>query len=282
MNGYDFKNIEQKWQQRWAEERPFEARIIKEKEPFYGLEMFAYPSGKLHMGHSRNYAIGDVMARFERRHGLNVMHPIGWDALGLPAENAAMKHGADPYEHTMQNIKAMRQQMNRLGISYDWSRELATCEPQYYRWNQWFFIQLYKKGLAYRKKGTVNWCPSCQTVLANEQVINGHCWRCDSFVSIEQLEQWYFKITDYADRLLEGLNRLTEWPEKVVTMQRNWIGKSEGALIDFPVENGDVKIRVFTTRIDTIYGATYVVLAPEHSLLDAIWGNSEPELRKQS
>ena len=282
MNGYDFTKIEQKWQQKWAKERSFETHMSVGKEPFYGLEMLPYPSGKLHMGHTRNYAIGDVMSRFKRRRGMNAMHPIGWDALGLPAENAAMKHGADPYEWTWQNIKAMRQQMNRLGISYDWSREIATCEPEYYRWNQWFFIQLFKKGLAYRKKGTVNWCPSCQTVLANEQVINGHCWRCDSLVSIEQLEQWYFKITEYADRLLEGLDRLTEWPEKVITMQRNWIGKSLGAYVDFRLENSDVNIRVFTTRIDTIYGATFVVLAPEHPLLDSIWQNEEPELRRQS
>jgi leucyl-tRNA synthetase len=280
MNTYDYNTIEKKWQKRWEDEHCFEAGSGGKK--FYSLEMLPYPSGKIHMGHTRNYAIGDVMARFKRRRGFNVLHPIGWDALGLPAENAAMKQGADPYEWTWQNIRAMRGQMKRLGITYDWSREVATCEPEYYRWNQWFFIQLYKNGLAYRKKGTVNWCPSCQTVLANEQVINGHCWRCDSVVSIEKLDQWYFKITDYAERLLEGLDRLTEWPEKVITMQRNWIGKSRGAYVDFPVENSDVKIRVFTTRIDTIYGATFGVLAPEHPLLDSIWGTDEPELRRQS
>ncbi|HET6266402.1 MAG TPA: class I tRNA ligase family protein, partial [Acidobacteriota bacterium] len=204
---YDYRSIESRWQERWESERVFEAKTDASRSEFYALEMLPYPSGRIHMGHVRNYSIGDVMARFKRRTGFNVLHPIGWDALGLPAENAAIQNKAEPYDWTMLNITAMRKQLKRLGVSYDWSREVATCDPEYYRWNQWFFIRLYERGLAYRKKGTVNWCPSCQTVLANEQVIAGHCWRCDSEVKIEQLEQWYFKITDYADRLLQGLDR---------------------------------------------------------------------------
>jgi leucyl-tRNA synthetase len=282
MIGYDFKKIEQKWQEKWASSRIFEAKPDASKEKSYALEMLPYPSGKIHMGHVRNYSLGDVMARFRRRAGYNVLHPIGWDALGLPAENAAMLNKVQPYDWTQQNIRTMRGQLQRLGFSYDWTREVATCEPEYYRWNQWFFIRLFEKGLAYRKKGTVNWCPSCQTVLANEQVINGRCWRCDSVVTIEQLEQWYFKITDYAERLLEGLDRLPDWPEKVVTMQRNWIGKSSGAYIDFALDQSDAKIRVFTTRIDTIYGATFVVVAPEHPILNVLWGETEHDLREQA
>lgn len=280
MTQYDFKNIEPKWQKRWSTDRTFEARRDPSLPKFYTLPMLPYPSGRIHMGHVRNYALGDVIARFRRRRGYNVMHTIGWDALGLPAENAAMKNKVQPYDWTMENIRIMRGQLQRLGISYDWTREIATCEPDYYRWNQWFFIRLYEKGMAYRKKGTVNWCPSCQTVLANEQVIDGRCWRCDSVVTIEKLDQWYFKITNYSDRLLESLDKLAgRWPEKVVTMQRNWIGKSQGALVDFPIEERSEKIRVFTTRIDTIFGATFVVLAPEHPLLEKIL---TPELRQQA
>jgi leucyl-tRNA synthetase len=279
---YDFDAIERKWQDRWAAEKSFAAVVDPNRKEYYALEMLPYPSGRIHMGHVRNYSIGDSIARFMRRSGYNVLHPMGWDALGLPAENAAMKHKVQPYEWTWENIAAMRSQLKRLGFSYDWSREVATCEPEYYRWNQWLFIRLFEKGLAYRKKGTVNWCPTCQTVLANEQVVAGRCWRCDTVVTMDRLDQWYFKITEYAEQLLEGLNRLREWPEKVVTMQRNWIGKSSGAYIDFQIENKTERIRVFTTRIDTIYGATFVVLAPEHPLLDIIWGDGHADLRDKA
>ncbi len=278
---YDFKTIEQKWQARWESEKTFEVKSDPTRKKYYSLEMMPYPSGRIHMGHVRNYSLGDSTTRFRRRRGLNVLHPMGWDALGLPAENAAMKNKVQPYNWTMENINSMRGQLKRLGISYDWSREIATCEPEYYRWNQWFFIRLYEKGLAYRKKGTVNWCPSCQTVLANEQVVNGRCWRCESVVTIDELEQWYFKITDYAQRLLDGLEQLQDWPEKVRVMQRNWIGKSKGAYVDFAVEGRPEKIKVFTTRIDTIYGSTFVVLAPEHSLLNTIWKDNS-DLREQA
>src|SRR5207249_815245 len=205
-----------------------------------------------------------------------------WDALGLPAENAAMKNKVQPYDWTLENMNAMRAQLKRLGISYDWSREIATCEPEYYKWNQWFFIRMYERGLAYRKKGTVNWCPSCQTVLANEQVVAGRCWRCETIVVIDELEQWYFKITEYAQQLLDGLDKLDQWPEKVITMQRNWIGKSRGAYVNFPIVGKTENIRVFTTRIDTIYGATFVVLAPEHPLLNVLWGDGKPEMRERA
>ena len=280
---YDFRNIEPHWQNKWSEEKLFEAKPDPSRQKFYTLPMLPYPSGRIHMGHVRNYALGDVVARYKRRQGYNVMHTIGWDALGLPAENAAMKHGIQPYDWTMENIAAMRGQFRRLGISFDWSREIATCEPDFYRWNQWFFIRLFEKGLAYRKKGTVNWCPGCQTVLANEQVIDGRCWRCDSVVTITQLDQWYFKITDYADRLLSSLDDLAgTWPEKVLTMQRNWIGKNQGALVDFGVKDHAEKIRVFTTRVDTIFGATFVAVAPEHPILNVIWDESKSDLREQA
>lgn len=278
---YDFKTIEARWQERWASERSFVAKSDPSRKKYYALEMLPYPSGRIHMGHVRNYSIGDVVARFKRRTGFNVMHPIGWDALGLPAENAAMQNKVEPYDWTRDNIAAMRKQLKRLGVSYDWDREVATCEPEYYRWNQWFFIRMYEKGLAYRKKGTVNWCPTCQTVLANEQVAGGRCWRCDSEVTIQQLDQWYFRITEYADRLLSSLDQLGQWPEKVVTMQRNWIGKSRGAYVDFAVENRSEKIRVFTTRIDTIFGATFVVLSPEHPALKSLW-EGRPEMTEQA
>ncbi|HJZ12634.1 MAG TPA: leucine--tRNA ligase, partial [Acidobacteriota bacterium] len=279
---YDFQSIEAKWQQRWAVERVFEASPDQSRKRYYCLEMLPYPSGKIHVGHVRNYLLGDVIARFQWRNGFNVLHPIGWDALGLPAENAALQNKVQPYEWTWENIHTMRGQLKQLGISYDWSREFATCEPEYYRWNQWFFIRLYERGMAYRKKAFVNWCPSCQTVLANEQVIDGRCWRCDSAVTIDELEQWYFKITDYADRLLQSLDELKNWPEKVVTMQRNWIGKSTGAYIDFGIEHRKENIRVFTTRLDTIYGATFVVLAPEHPVLNLIWGDQRSDLREKA
>jgi leucyl-tRNA synthetase len=240
--------------------------------------MLPYPSGKIHMGHVRNYSIGDAVARFKRMRGFNVLHPIGWDALGLPAENAALKHGAHPEDWTRSNIAHMKQQLQRLGFSYAWDREIATCDPEYYRWNQWFFIQMWKKGLAYRKKAAVNWCPTDRTVLANEQVIDGRCWRCDSQVIQKDLEQWFLRITNYADELLDGLDALPGWPPTVLTLQRNWIGRSEGALVDFPLAEDDGDVRVFTTRIDTIYGATFVVLAPEHPLA-ARFAETNPELR---
>jgi leucyl-tRNA synthetase len=277
---YDFKTIEQKWQQKWEAARIFEAQEDSEKAKSYNLAMLPYPSGKIHMGHVRNYSICDVIARYKRRRGYNVLHPIGWDALGMPAENAAIKNKVQPYKWTIQNIHAMKRQLKALGVSYDWTREVATCEPEYYKWNQWFFLRLYERGLAFRKKGNVNWCPSCQTVLANEQVIAGRCWRCDNEVTIQKLDQWYFKITAYADRLLQSLDTMKGWPEKVVTMQRNWIGKSSGAFVDFDLVNRPEKIRVFTTRIDTIYGATFAVLAPEHPLLQTICGEDSDQVRQ--
>jgi len=277
---YDFRNIEKKWQEQWASARIFETHEDARKRKYYNLAMLPYPSGKIHMGHVRNYSICDVIARYKRRQGFNVLHPIGWDALGMPAENAAIKNQAQPYKWTMENIAAMRSQLKSLGISYDWTREVATCEPEYYKWNQWFFLRLYERGMAYRKKGNVNWCTSCQTVLANEQVIAGRCWRCDNEVTVQQLDQWYFKITAYAQRLLDSLDTMKGWPEKVVTMQRNWIGRSSGAFVDFQVDTLSENIRVFTTRIDTIYGATFLVLAPEHPVLARICGPDSMEVRK--
>ena len=244
--------------------------------------MLPYPSGKVHMGHVRNYSIVDVVARFKAMRGFNVLHPIGWDALGLPAENAALHHGAHPETWTRSNISHMKEQLNRMGFSYAWEREIASCDPSYYRWNQWFFIQMWKKGLAYRKKSGVNWCPGCMTVLANEQVEGGKCWRCDSEVVERDLEQWFLKTTAYTEELLSGMEQIDRWPERVLTMQRNWIGKSEGAEVDFPLdpsESGreEEPIRIFTTRIDTIYGASFVVLAPEHPLT-ATYAAANPEL----
>ncbi|MDD3289634.1 MAG: leucine--tRNA ligase [Eubacteriales bacterium] len=261
---YDFKNIEPKWQQAWEDSHLFSTTETDEKEKFYLLEMFPYPSGKLHMGHVRNYSIGDVIARFLKMQGYNVLHPMGWDSFGLPAENAAIKHGAHPAEWTKQNISEMRTQLKQLGFSYDWNREVATYSEDYYKWMQWIFIQFFKKGLAYKKENPVNWCPSCQTVLANEQVVEGRCERCSAEVTKKNLSQWYLKITDYADRLLKDLDKLDGWPEKVRLMQRNWIGKSEGAELDFDIKGKTEKLRVFTTRVDTLFGVTYMVLAPEH------------------
>ncbi len=268
---YEFDAIELKWQKQWLEDRVFEASEKDPRPKFYCLEMLPYPSGNIHMGHVRNYSIGDAIARFKRMRGYNVLHPIGWDALGLPAENAALKHGQHPEDWTRSNIVHMKLQLQRLGFSYAWDREIATCDPEYYRWNQWFFIQMWSKGLAYRKKASVNWCPTDRTVLANEQVIDGRCWRCDSLVVQRDLEQWFLRITSYADELLSAIDGLDGWPQTVLTLQRNWIGRSEGAEVDFPVAQdagggAAQAIRVFTTRIDTIYGATFVVIAPEHSL----------------
>ncbi|MBR6823675.1 MAG: leucine--tRNA ligase [Firmicutes bacterium] len=263
---YDFTAIEKKWQDSWDAAHLHHVVEDPEKEKFYLLEMFPYPSGKLHMGHVRNYSIGDVMARYYSMKGLNVIHPMGWDSFGLPAENAAIKNKIHPDPWTRQNIEQMREQLKTLGISYDWDREAATCLPDYYKWTQWMFSQFYKNGLAYKKNAAVNWCPGCQTVLANEQVVDGCCERCDSVVERRQLEQWFFKITDYAQRLLDDLVKLPGWPEKVKTMQENWIGRSEGMQLFFTTEAGD-PVPVFTTRHDTVYGVTYMVLAPEHPMV---------------
>ena len=264
LEKYNFTEIEKKWQQIWEKEDAFRVTEDPDKEKYYVLEMFPYPSGKLHMGHVRNYSIGDVLARFKTMSGFNVLHPMGWDGFGLPAENAAIKNNVAPADWTWSNISDMQDQLKQMGLSYDWNREVATCHPEYYRWMQWIFIQFYKKGLAYKKESQVNWCPSCQTVLANEQVVEGCCERCKSPVGKKDLSQWYFKITDYADRLLQNLDELPGWPTKVKTMQRNWIGKSKGALATFDVQDRDEKLTVFTTRIDTIYGTTFMVLAPEY------------------
>jgi len=264
--------IEPKWQARWDADPTLYAAEPHDcgKPKYYCLEMLPYPSGQLHMGHVRNYAIGDALARFMWMRGHNVLHPMGWDAFGLPAENAALKNKVPPREWTLSNIAAMRKQMQRMGLSYDWSTEVTTCLPDYYRWNQWFFVKMFEKGLAYRKKSKVNWCPECRTVLANEQVIDSRCWRHeDTIVEQRDLTQWFFRITQYSDELLAGLDKLEGWPEKVRTMQRNWIGRSEGALIDFAVDAGDAKITVFTTRVDTIFGATSVQVAPEHAVAKA-------------
>lgn len=269
--------IEQKWQERWAASDLYQTNDAADKPSYYCLEMFPYPSGNLHMGHVRNYSIGDVVARFKRMRGYNVLHPMGWDAFGLPAENAAIKHGVAPARWTKENIATMKRQFKQLGLSFDWDREVTTCLPDYYRWTQWLFLQFYQAGLAYKKEGRVNWCPSCQTVLANEQVVDGACERCGTEVHKKALEQWYFRITDYADRLLADLRLLDGWPKKVRTMQENWIGRSEGAMITFKLETGD-DIEVYTTRPDTLFGATYLVFAPEHQLVEKlIAGKPEAE-----
>ncbi len=270
---YDPAAIEPKWQQRWAADPALYAAepAASGKEKYYVLEMLPYPSGQLHMGHVRNYSIGDALARHMWMRGYNVLHPMGWDAFGLPAENAALKNNTPPREWTLANIAAMKKQMQRLGLGYDWATEVTTCLPDYYRWNQWFFLRMAEKGLVYRKQSKVNWCPDCATVLANEQVVNGCCWRHeDTLVAQQDLEQWFLRITAYAEELLDGLDKLEGWPEKVRTMQRNWIGRSQGTEIDFAVENRPEKIRVFTTRVDTIFGATSLQLAPEHPFVVAL------------
>jgi leucyl-tRNA synthetase len=279
---YDPTPVEQKWAALWEQDltRYAPEPITSGKPKYYVVEMLPYPSGALHMGHVRNYAIGDALARYMWMTGHNVLHPMGWDSFGLPAENAAIKHKRQPREWTLNNIAAMKAQMKRLGFSYDWSREIATCLPEYYRWNQWFFLKLFEKGLAYRKKSKVNWCPNCATVLANEQVVNGCCWRHeDTIVEQRELEQWAVRITDYSEELLQGLDCMEGWPEKVRTMQRNWIGRSEGANVDFKLDGGsETKITVFTTRIDTIYGATSLQLAPQHPLVAELVGNDPVKL----
>ena len=261
---FDHRSVEPKWQKYWQERQLFKTPADKSGKKFYCLEMFPYPSGKIHMGHVRNYAIGDVIARYKRMQGYNVLHPMGWDAFGMPAENAAIKHGVHPSKWTYENMGYMKSQLNKLGLSYDWDREVATCSPEYYRWNQWFFIKMLEKGLAYKKTSYVNWCPSCATVLANEQVIEEKCWRCDNPVVQKELEQWFLKITKYAEELLAASDSLTGWPEKVVIMQKNWIGKSQGLEIDFRIEGMDDSIRIFTTRPDTLFGATFLCLSPNH------------------
>ena len=309
MPDYKPQTIEKKWQERWRRERTFEVTEDDPRPKFYCLEMFAYPSGHAHVGHVRNYMIGDVVARMKRMRGFNVLHPFGWDAFGLPAENAAIKGGMHPEAWTLENIAHMKGQLQRIGISYAWEREIATCLPDYYHWNQWLFLKMLERDLAFRKRSNVNWCPSCQTVLANEQVVDGGCWRCGTTVTTRELEQWFFRITHYADELLEAADRLPGWPEKVLTMQRNWIGRSEGARVKFRLDSSGIRdqgsgtqpsaeglsadpgslipdslgpgspipeaIEVFTTRIDTIYGANFLMLAPEHPLVQQ-WSSAAP------
>ncbi|NWF76093.1 MAG: leucine--tRNA ligase [Nitrospirae bacterium] len=265
---YDPKNIELKWQKFWEDNNIYKTKANPTGKKFYCLEMFPYPSGEIHMGHVRNYSIGDVIARYKRMRGYDVLHPMGWDAFGLPAENAAIKHGIHPSEWTYNNIKHMKQQLIRMGLGYDWEREVTTCKAEYYKWNQWFFLKMMEKGLVYKKFSYVNWCSSCSTVLANEQVIDDKCWRCDNNVVQKKLEQWFFRITNYAEELLQGCEELSGWPERVVIMQKNWIGKGEGVEVDFPIEGMKEKLRIFTTRPDTLFGVTFMCIAPEHPLAE--------------
>ncbi|WP_372680465.1 leucine--tRNA ligase [Desulfosarcina sp.] len=274
---YDPPSIEAKWQNRWQDDRLFNVVEKPDQEKYYLLEMFPYPSGKIHMGHVRNYTIGDVVARYKRMRGFNVLHPMGWDAFGMPAENAAIANDTHPAKWTYENIDAMRIQLKRLGFSYDWDRELATCRPEYYRWEQWLFLKMVERGMAYRKESYVNWCEPCQTVLANEQVEAGLCWRCGKPVRQKKLWQWFFKITDFAEDLLVHCDLLPGWPDKVTTMQRNWIGKSVGAEIRFPVAESEAVISVFTTRQDTVFGATFMCLAPEHPLVPQLSAGTDQE-----
>jgi leucyl-tRNA synthetase len=267
---YDFRTVERGWQERWERDGIYLARDDDPREKYYVLEMLPYPSGDLHVGHAKNYTLGDAIARMQRMNGYNVMHPMGWDAFGLPAENAAIQRGIDPETWTRSNIENMRRQIRLMGTGYDWTREFATCDPSYYRWNQWFFTRMFEKGLAYKREAPVNWCPVDQTVLANEQVEDGRCWRCGAAVERRNLAQWNFKITAYIDRLLAGLNRLDGWPERIRTMQRNWIGRSEGTTFTFEIENVEATIDVFTTRVDTMFGATFVAVAPEHPAVTKI------------
>jgi leucyl-tRNA synthetase len=264
---YDFAAIETKWQRAWEDGRAFAAVEDPAKPKYYLLEMYPYPSGRIHMGHVRNYSIGDVIARQKIMAGFSVLHPIGWDALGMPAENAAIKHGTHPRTWTLDNVAHMRAQLKRMGISYDWDREVNTCLPDYYKWNQWIFLRMLEKGLAFRKESWVNWCPQCRTVLANEQVVGGGCWRCDTPVAQKKMEQWFLKITAYADELLSGHAQLSKWPEHVLQMQKNWIGRSAGAHVRFRLDGTDRSIEVFTTRLDTIYGATFLVVSAEHPVV---------------
>lgn len=274
---YDHKAIEEKWQKEWDARDLYRTYEDRSKPEKYILEMFPYPSGELHMGHVRNYSIGDVVARYNKMKGFNILHPIGYDAFGLPAENAAIARGIHPQKWTFSNIDNMRKQLKRMGLSYDWNREITTASPDYYKWGQWLFVKFYERGLAYRKKAQVNWCPGCNTVLANEQVEAGRCWRCGTEAELRELEQWFFKITDYAERLLNDLDLLKGWPERVRIMQRNWIGRSEGAYVDFQIKGRDEKITVFTTRPDTLFGSTFFLLAPEHPMVDELVKGTEYE-----
>jgi len=268
--GYDFKEIEEKWQLCWEERKQFRVTEDPSRPKYYLLEMYPYPSGRIHMGHVRNYSIGDVVARYKRMRGYNVLHPMGWDAFGLPAENAAIENNIHPAIWTEDNIRYMRKQLKRMGFSYDWDRETASCYRDYYKWNQWFFLKMYERGLAYKRASSVNWCDSCQTVLANEQVEGGLCWRCETPVRQKQLEQWFLRITHYAEELLAGLDKLPGWPERVKVMQRNWIGKSVGVEVRFPLASGDASIPAFTTRVDTLFGATFILLSPEHPMVQKV------------
>jgi len=270
VSDYDFLSVEKKWQEKWAKDDLYKVGEDSQQPKKYVLEMFPYPSGEIHMGHVRNYSIGDALARYSRMQGFNVLYPMGFDAFGLPAENAAIERGIHPKVWTYDNIASMQVQLRRLGLSYDWDRQVVTADADYYKWGQWLFLKFLEKGLAYRKKAKVNWCPGCQTVLANEQVEAGLCWRCEAEVENKQLEQWFFKITDYAESLLADLDQLEGWPERVKIMQRNWIGKSSGAYVDFTLKENGQKITVFTTRPDTLFGATFFLLAPEHPLVDKI------------
>lgn len=272
---YNPRQVELKWQKFWSERGLHKTGRNPANKDFYCLEMFPYPSGEIHMGHVRNYSIGDVIARYKRMRGYNVLHPMGWDAFGLPAENAAIKHNVHPSEWTRKNIETMKKQLDRLGLSYDWDREVTTCAPEYYRWNQWFFLKMLERDLAYRKFSYVNWCPSCATVLANEQVIDEKCWRCDETVTQKKLEQWFFRITSYAEELLSACDELSGWPERVVLMQKNWIGKGEGVEVDFPVEGIDELLRIFTTRPDTLFGVTFLCIAPQHLLAERLISDKE-------
>ena len=278
---YVAQDIEKKWQDYWSEHKTCKTEYDESKEKYYVLEMFPYPSGNLHMGHVRNYSIGDVVARFKKMKGFNVLHPMGWDSFGMPAENAAIKHGIAPKTWTLDNIENMKKQQKALGLSYDWDREVATCKEDYYKWTQWLFQQFYKKGLAYKKEAKVNWCDDCHTVLANEQVIDGLCWRCDNPVHKKDLSQWFLKITDYADRLLQDLDTLDNWPSRVKAMQKNWIGRSEGTEFQFSIPEINKQVSVYTTRVDTIYGVSYIVLAPEHPYVEELIANrsNESELK---
>jgi leucyl-tRNA synthetase len=267
---YDYRAIERSWQERWERDGIYRADDADPRPKYYVLEMLPYPSGDLHVGHAKNYTLGDAVARMMRMRGNNVVHPMGWDAFGLPAENAAIQRGIEPETWTRSNIENMRRQIKLMGTGYDWTREFATCDPAYYKWNQWFFLRMYERGLAYKRETPVNWCPNDQTVLANEQVHDGRCWRCNHLVERRNLSQWNFKITDYADRLLAGIDRLSGWPERIKTMQRNWIGRSEGCTFSFDIEGVDAKIAVFTTRVDTVFGVTYIAIAPEHPIVAQI------------
>src|SRR5213080_3576305 len=273
---YNAHEVEEKWFERWQSDPSLYAAEVNSAKPkYYVLEMLPYPSGALHMGHVRNYAIGDALARYMWMKGYNVLHPIGWAAFGLPAENAAIKRQRRPDEWTFSNIEIMKGQLKRLGINYDWRREVVTCVPEYYRWNQWFFLKMYERGLAYRKKSRVNWCPKCETVLANEQVIDGCCWQHEDTPVIErELEQWFLRTTAYADQLLEDMKQLVRWPERVLVMQQNWIGKSVGTAVDFAVAEIGAPVRVFTTRVDTIFGCTALFLAPEHAVVEKLIARS--------